>query len=137
MIACTLGARRVTRQPSRPASCALRRMISMADSGRPSSASARAMSSVQASVASITACSNSVPSFDSSVAISRKRVRAGSSRATPERRKSRSESSTMVRCARVSWSKSGRSRTARTASYSARFWPSALEKSVISSSASP
>ena len=88
----------------------------------------------QASVASSTALANPVPSFDSSLAMARKRLRAGSSSATPDSRKSRSACSTSARRAGAMVAPSA-SATACTAAYSSRFWPSSAEKSVIFSSA--
>ena len=92
---------------------------------------------IQASVASSTASSNSVSTLLSAFCTSRKRVRAGSSSATPDRRKSRRLSSTRVCCALSSAAKPAPSRTARTASYRPRFCPITVPNSVIFSSAAP
>jgi hypothetical protein len=95
------------------------------------------MCSCHASLASSTALENSVDSRDSCTPISRKRVRAGSSSATPDKRKSRSACSTSACSARGNAANSGASASACTAAYSARFWPSSIACSVSFSSAGP
>ena len=79
---------------------------------------------VHASVASSTASSNSVSSLLSSFWMALKRERAGSSSATPLSRKPRRLSSTSVWRARSRPLKAGDSRSAFTASYRPRCWPS-------------
>jgi len=81
----------------------------------PASRRSSVMCSLQASVASSTALANSVESRESSMPISRKRLRAGSSRATPESRKSRRACSTSARAGLGSAGKSGAAARASTA----------------------